>query len=1247
MGNLCSCTSAPEEEPKRQVVKPVPKPPSIQEFTFAPETGSGGLKVFPTAAYFKPGGLSSTSALRVVEQGYVFAALFDGLCGNESALACKDLCHEAFAAAIQHQKQQQEESQVDYAAALLKMFTSLDEQLIQAATKKPGMTTADGARHKNFHAVQPAVLQYTKEEQWERNVAILAFKVLGLQGFRRRPYFSSLSVLAPDLPKTQAEYALLHAVRDHVLGFGIVKDSHLASAYRPSAQGRENAARGIPGNAYPTPPDPTTQKQGPKGGAKGGAKAAAQPVVPPGRAGWPYEEAPAPEAFQGCEVQINQRDLTMYDEHIILLSPCALSMISPSDAVGLAHAYDTPHMQLMRAAVDHVPPKPANPALQSGEGAQGGENGGGEDGGGGKQSEGAVITDGGDQGKGQQPGVQQQPQPQQQQPQQQLQQPLMLSHGLGGHQASIESTGEWSGSQGRVFMREEAAGSCIKRTVLDPQHFKMTSYFPRSTITYYYWDDKARQVHNTLDEDEVLPEARAVAFPSSSSLPSRSASAAPGGSGMSSTALRGNSADAAAKLPRETHEKDPASRALPPSHLDPNDQSKATPFASVPVQCNMTDTLSPSISNDMHVIAGCNVARRVCSASNGTRAPADVDGSHAHAHAEAHVRLPNRPPPLRSVSSRASAASSPKITLPTTPTSPTSVSGHHISHPSIEVVTNPHKGSWTSKLGGAPPKRKGPPAPRIKAQQRDAAVVVLALEWPVSLTSHQANRMRVVEASRVTNPRALYRWHMVRQLVRFMRRKRVVLRTCWHQTVHAAVLEAAQARRDAEVLAWKELGMAVQLTHNNKVFRSDSLATSQQRPSNQMSALDRSSIVSSASSLSLVPQSSAISANSEFRRSSRTNKMHTMACQRPHHEPPVLLSDKWNSPAVTHQHAQPRVNTRPSSSAAGSKAPANQYAHLSASQRPGGNAAEQAKSLASAHKPPSSATAKSSAARATGRQSVGSSGDSANKNQAPSKGFHHRSEGDVSGIASAKPTPRQIGAAYDQRRRNRPSSSSDLHVDGEPPSPPAPSGTSSPTASVTRSQSFNSSGGRAPTNRYAHLSASQRPGGDAAEHAKFLASVHKPPSSATAKSSAARAVGRQGLGSSWDSAKIRRATSQVTYLHVDVEEPCSPPAHSGASSPAASFTKSQSSDNSGGHRAYSNISSRYMQSSASSKQAESMPASSGREGTQTTTSRPAQSTASSGQGALASTASSRGLQSPGSRNLRSSATSKPPAPPPR
>lgn len=35
-----------------------------------------------------------------------------------------------------------------------------------------------------------------------------------------------------------------------------------------------------------------------------------------------------------------------------MLSPSALSLVSPADAVGLAHAFDTPHMQLMRAAAE-------------------------------------------------------------------------------------------------------------------------------------------------------------------------------------------------------------------------------------------------------------------------------------------------------------------------------------------------------------------------------------------------------------------------------------------------------------------------------------------------------------------------------------------------------------------------------------------------------------------------------------------------------------------------------------------------------------------------------------------------------------------------------------------------------------------------------------------------------------------------------------------------------------------------------
>jgi hypothetical protein len=35
---------------------------------------------------------------------------------------------------------------------------------------------------------------------------------------------------------------------------------------------------------------------------------------------------------------------------------------------------------------------------------------------------------------------------------------------------------------------------------------------------------------------------------------------------------------------------------------------------------------------------------------------------------------------------------------------------------------------------------------------------VLSLSWPSSLTSHQINLTRVVEASRVAHPAALYRW---------------------------------------------------------------------------------------------------------------------------------------------------------------------------------------------------------------------------------------------------------------------------------------------------------------------------------------------------------------------------------------------------------------------------------------------------------------------------------------------------------
>eukprot|EP00983_Pelagomonas_calceolata_P077025 1153691-Pelagomonas_calceolata.AAC.1 len=46
-------------------------------------------------------------------------------------------CYEAFAAALQQQKQQRGEEPMDYVSAVMKMFNSLDEQLIKAAAKKP------------------------------------------------------------------------------------------------------------------------------------------------------------------------------------------------------------------------------------------------------------------------------------------------------------------------------------------------------------------------------------------------------------------------------------------------------------------------------------------------------------------------------------------------------------------------------------------------------------------------------------------------------------------------------------------------------------------------------------------------------------------------------------------------------------------------------------------------------------------------------------------------------------------------------------------------------------------------------------------------------------------------------------------------------------------------------------------------------------------------------------------------------
>jgi len=92
-------------------------------------------------------------------------------------------------------------------------------------------------------------------------------------------------------------------VREHVLGFGIVKDPASATAYQCAAQGHENAERGIPGDVYPFSPTPPV-KPGGTATKKGGAKLPVPLVLPPGRAGWPYEAVPCPESFHGCDVQV-------------------------------------------------------------------------------------------------------------------------------------------------------------------------------------------------------------------------------------------------------------------------------------------------------------------------------------------------------------------------------------------------------------------------------------------------------------------------------------------------------------------------------------------------------------------------------------------------------------------------------------------------------------------------------------------------------------------------------------------------------------------------------------------------------------------------------------------------------------------------------------------------------------------------------------------------------------------------------
>ena len=95
-----------------------------------------------------------------------------------------------------------------------------------------------------------------------------------VQGFPAAPLLPPQNHICLLLPMHAHIHTFLHhapsasllQVREHVLGFGLVKDLSIASAYQKSAQGRENAERGIPGNLFrpPVVPTPTSKKTGAK-----------------------------------------------------------------------------------------------------------------------------------------------------------------------------------------------------------------------------------------------------------------------------------------------------------------------------------------------------------------------------------------------------------------------------------------------------------------------------------------------------------------------------------------------------------------------------------------------------------------------------------------------------------------------------------------------------------------------------------------------------------------------------------------------------------------------------------------------------------------------------------------------------------------------------------------------------------------------------------------------------------------------
>ncbi|GFH21319.1 uncharacterized protein HaLaN_18595, partial [Haematococcus lacustris] len=117
-----------------------------------------------------------------------------------------------------------------------------------------------------------------------------------------------------------------------------------------------------------------------------------------------------------------------------------------------------------------------------------------------------------------------------------------------------------------------------------------------------------------------------------------------------------------------------------------------------------------------------------------------------------------------------------------------------------------------------PSKAAGGPLPSLHAEE---GLLVLGLGWPRSPSSHALDLARVMETARSPRPLAAYRWQQVRALMRWQWQRRNHLLARW-LTVHRELQQqAGSQRRDAEVLAWKHLGEAVQVGRLGQVKRPD------------------------------------------------------------------------------------------------------------------------------------------------------------------------------------------------------------------------------------------------------------------------------------------------------------------------------------------------------------------------------------------------------------------------------------------